>query len=750
MQNYFWNFQPLALSLSLLLICDGVSAETLAVVGDLLPKAKTSAKDLLAQGTITPQDIQNPLADELEEVTVTASLRLQKVRETPSSIYVIDQKEMQQRGARTVGDAIQGIPGVVSNLAGSGANVNGSYFIRGLPTTSTALLIDGRSINNLNQEFVDLNELPIANVDRIEVLTSGATTLYGSTAVGGAINVITKRPPKVFGGNGEVTFGSYGYSDYRFSYGGPLTENLRFNAFANTFSTINNYTYRVERPDGQVFIGQRLNGDFNNDNYGLDLDWDIDNRSTLSFSGYYRRGARGLSLFAITDPRIAIPVEDGSFPTATEIGLNDTLLKRVFINYYGLALNYNRKLGAADDSNLQMRLGYDRGVTREVDAPTDPDAPPGENAFDASDVGIFTARILHDWQIASGFNLIYGFDLVQEDGKAFAADNPLRYSASIAHPSLFALATYKPSDNVVLTFGLRDTFATTSNAANFSRNFEGSLDPSVGVRWQASPQLALRSTFSRVFKTPNFNDLYGFGELQGNPDLQPEKGSTFDVGFDLQPSKTSLIRFSFFVNDIQNLLSYNIIDPAFPQDVALQEKFDLAAGDRLRVNFPQVKTSGFEMSANWQFVPHWTLFATETYTDARVSQGFKETLTQTQYPFVPFHSGRAGVSYDDPSGLRFALFVNFQGLRSVDTVRIGPPFARELDPQGNEIANISYLPPGTLLPGYATLDLSFRLPITETTALTGYLNNLTSVAYERYYGNGGPPLNFKVGLQVSF
>jgi vitamin B12 transporter len=224
----------------------------------------------------------------------------------------------------------------------------------------------------------------------------------------------------------------------------------------------------------------------------------------------------------------------------------------------------------------------------------------------------------------------------------------------------------------------------------------------------------------------------------------------YDVGFDLQPSTTSLIRFSFFVNDIQNLLSYNIIDPAFPQDVALQEKFDLAEGDRLRVNFPQVKTSGFEMSANWQFIPHWTLFATETYTDARVSQGFKETLTQTQFPLVPFHSGRAGVSYDDPSGLRFALFVNFQGLRSVDTVHIGPPFAREPDPQGNEIANIAYLPPGTLLPGYATLDLSFRLPITETTALTGYLNNLTSVAYERYYGNGGPPLNFKVGLQVSF
>jgi outer membrane receptor for ferric coprogen and ferric-rhodotorulic acid len=114
---YLRYINPLTLSLSLLLLPNQVGAEPIVVVEDLLLKTRTRAKDLLAQGEISPQVLLTQLTDELDKVTITASLRLQKVRETPSSIYVIDQKKMQQRRARTAGDAIQGIPGLVSNLA---------------------------------------------------------------------------------------------------------------------------------------------------------------------------------------------------------------------------------------------------------------------------------------------------------------------------------------------------------------------------------------------------------------------------------------------------------------------------------------------------------------------------------------------------------------------------------------------------------------------------------------------------------
>jgi vitamin B12 transporter len=766
----------LAMSLGLMVAVSG-GVQAAPTVRELLGQSRGQARDLLGQRSAAPSapdrvdqipvlaadQPDGPVASnsgtsdspfELDSVTVTATLRPTRVRDTPGVVYVIDRKEIQQKGARTVGDALRGVPGVVSNLFGAGADVHGTYFIRGLPTTSTALLLDGRPINNLNQEHVDLNELPVAAVERIEVLTSGATTLYGSTAVGGAINVITRRPPKVFEGSAEANWGSYGYSDYRFAFGGPITEAARFNLYANTFNTNNDYFYSVERP-GILLSGIREFGAFTSTNYGFDLDIDADERTTITLSSYYRQGARGISLFALRDPREAIEYIDPetgetAVASANELGLNESLTPRIFIDYWGGALTVNRRLGEGDDSNLQVRLSYDRGRT------TEQEIEDGEVEFLTTDVGIFGTRLLHAWQLSPGYNLTYGFDLIREGGNSFGSENPLIFEAEIIQPSLFALNTFRPADNLVLTAGLRASFATRAVSREFNRDFGGSVDPSIGIRWQAIPVLALRSTFSKVYKTPNFFDLFGRGEILGNPDVVPETGTTWDVGFDWQPSPTSLIRFSYFLNDITNLLGYNIIEFDDPTDQALAERFDYELNDRIRVNFPRVRSSGFEISANWQFAPNWTLFATETYTDARVEQGFKAAYTQTQYPLVPFHSGRAGISYDNPSGWRAALFVNFQGLRSVDPLHIGPGFASlegepVFDPRtGRQVANAGFLPAGSLLPGYATLDLSFRIPLLPNASLLGYIDNLTSVRYERSYGNGAPPINFRLGLNVGF
>ncbi|AGY56660.1 TonB-dependent receptor plug domain-containing protein [Gloeobacter kilaueensis] len=770
---------PVCISRSLLAIGLPVAGIVLtALPGFALPTAQElrqadlQAKDLMAQDLTSPQAAPVPRSSSattqlaasepsyvLDTVTVTGTLRQQKVREIPGSVYVIDQKEIEQKGARTVGDALRGVPGVVSNMFGQGADVHSTYFIRGLPTTSTALLIDGRSINNLNQEHVDLNELPVAQIDRIEVLTGGATTLYGSTAVGGAINVITKRPPKVFEGSAEVTFGSYGYSDYRVRVGGPISDNLRFDVYATTFKTASDYYYQVDRP-GFTISGIRKSGAVDSSTYGFDLDWDIDPDSTLSFNSYYRQGGRGITLFALEDTRQAIPFFNPNHPelgvrtaSANTLGLNEELVPRIFIDYYGAAATFNHKLGADKKSNLQVRVAYDRGRTTEFAF--------GEG--DATDISVFSARLLHDWQISPGYNLSYGFDFIQEGGNSVTAGEgqvSLNYEATIGRPSFFALNTFKPADNVTLTAGLRASFGNSAFSRNFNRDFQGSIDPSIGVRWQVTPEFGLRGTFTKVYKTPNFNDLFGVGEIKGNPGLEPEKGSTWDVGFDWQPSRTSLIRMSYFINDIQNLLGYELIESGNAADAQLQALYGYAVNDRVRVNFPEVRTSGFELSASWQFVPRWTVFATETYTDARIGQGFKDVYNNTQYPLVPFHSGQAGVSYDNPSGWRAALFVNFQGYRSVDPLHIGPGFAVDPDVEGEEfvvnpstgrfIQNIGALPPGTLLPGYATLNLSFQVPLTRNLTLTGYIDNLTSARYERNYGNGAPPINFTAGLRSSF
>ncbi|WP_218081955.1 TonB-dependent receptor plug domain-containing protein [Anthocerotibacter panamensis] len=742
-----------------------VQAEEATSVHDL-GQVSTHALDL-GRNLIADRDPSAPapdvpdVTDLLDEVTVTATLSPLRLRETTSSLSILKSSDFELKGARQLGEALRGVPGVVSNQFGPGQSALGSYFIRGLPTTSTALLLDGRSINNINQENVDLAELPVFDIERVEILKGGATLLYGSTAVGGVINVISRRPPKTWEAATSVNFGSYGYSDYNVRFGGPLTENFRVSAFAKTFNSNNDYFYQVERP-GATLTGINPFGEVNSSSFGLDWDWDIDARTSLSSRSYYRKGIRGLGLFSLVDTREAVPVleDDGTTQTlpADQLGLNDAITRRLRIDYFGTALTLNHKLGAGEDSNLEVRFGYDRGFTTETEVL---DGLAREEG--TADVSVLNFRALHNWQISPGYNLTYGFDFIREYGDSFRlqlAPPPEgepeggrprpTYQAGVNRPSFFALNTLKLTDNLTTTLGFRQTFSSSYNAT-VARSDSSSFDPSVGLIWQATPEFTLRSSFSRVYKTPNFNDLFGSGEVLGNPQLLPESGSTYDIGFDWQPTPTVSVRGAYFVNDIQNLTSYNLVGPdgASPEDDALIAR-GFEPNDIVRVNFPRVHFSGFELSFDWRFSPGWDFFATETYTDARVNQGFKAEIDQSQYPLVPFHSGQIGVAYSTPDNLRVALIANLQGLRSVDPYHIGPGFAQLPDPNGNPIPQIAYLPPGSLLPGYFTLDLTFHLPLNPRLALNGLVSNLTNLAYERFYGNGAPPINFVLGLEANF
>ncbi|WP_218082079.1 TonB-dependent receptor [Anthocerotibacter panamensis] len=760
-----------------------------AEVATDLAEVSTQAVDLKLAQTPAPaiavdSDDSDSAVDLLDEYTVTANLgRRTSVRESTSSISIINQDEIQRKGSRQVGEALRGVPGVVSNLFGAGEDVHGSYFVRGLPTTSTALLIDGRSINNINPEQVDLAELPVFGVERVEVLKGGATTLYGSTAAGGVINIITERPPDKFTFNTNVTFGSYGYSNYSVRVGSPLGQSVRFSAFATTFNANNDFTYQVERPErtlfgvrypAQTLTGIRPTGEVNSSSFGLNFDWDIDNRTSLTSSTYLRKGIRGLNLFALTDPRGLLPVEgqpgcaQGSLCTPDELGLNDNTRTRTRIEYFGTALTLDRKLGQGDDSKLQLRLGYDTGISTETNV--NPQQVQTEDA--TVDVGIYNLRLLHDWQISPGFNLTYGFDFIRETGRAFtlnlvtALQQP-SFNAQVNRPSLFALGTIKLAENLTATLGLRETLSnsyTFTSPSEFigsgSRTYPGSLDPSVGIVWNATPNLTLRSSFARVYKAPNFTDLFANGEIQGNPNLLAESGSAFDVGFDWQPTPAITVRAAYFLNNLQNLLAFNRITPAqdgtfAPQDQALLNQ-GFAAGSLVRANFPETRFSGFELGFDWRFAPGWTFFAAETYTDARVVQGFKDEINDSQLPLVPYHSGQAGFNYRSPGDWRASLFANFQGLRASDPYHLAPGIGVTPNgdlarfPGGNFIGNIGDLPPASLLPGYFTLDLTFRIPINPNVAITGLINNLTNLAYERNFGNGAPPINFTVGVESSF
>lgn len=724
----FGPFLYCALSLSLV---------STAWAGELLPPeiASTRAEDLApanwrtlaqaAEGEQTKPDAEESVL-QMDEVTVTGSATGRRQSETTTPVYIIDQEEIEQKGARTLGDAIRNTPGVTSNIFGAGSDVHNGYFVRGVPTTSTAILIDGRPITNLNQEHYDPGEIPVNNVERVEVMPSGGTTLYGSTALGGVINVITRKPTKPLEGSVSAEFGSYGYSKYGAYYQGK-TGAFTYNLVAENFNTLNNFYYQVERPVGTL-SGIRPNGDINARSYNLDLGYALDERNTLTFNSYLRNSVKGVSPFSIVDTRQN--VFNGL--SAEQLGLNADHQSRLITDTYGLALTWDSKLGQGNDSKLQTRISFDRALNNEIDSVGD--------QF-VTEIYLLGLRASHAWQVSPGWNLTYGLDYLKEIGRSGIANtNQIDYDTSIDRPALFVLSDFKLASNVTLSAGARQTF---------TDRYGTSFDPNIGIRWQMTPQFGLRTNFNQGFKAPNFHDLFGRTVHKGNPNLLPERGSFFDAGFDWLPSAGTSLRFSTFISSITNLSSLNLVDPRqpdYPEFLAL----GLASGDRVRVNYPSVYNTGIELGFNWRLSRNWEFFLTETYTDARVIQGLRSEINQTQYALVPFHMGRAGFSYEEPTGFRAALFANFVGGRSVDTYHVGPSDA--FDPvTGAFIAShVAKLNTGDNLPGYTTVDLSLRVPVVQQVILNAYIDNLLGTYFERSYGGPAPGINFRVGLTSKF
>ena len=125
---------------------------------------------------------------QLDEIVVTATRTLKQIQEVPASISVVTAKDIKEKNVTTVRDAIAQMPGVYMDMAG-----NSGITLRGFSSTDILVLVDGQQMNSTYNSVVNFNEIPVENVERIEVLRGAASSIYGGHAVGGVINITTKE-----------------------------------------------------------------------------------------------------------------------------------------------------------------------------------------------------------------------------------------------------------------------------------------------------------------------------------------------------------------------------------------------------------------------------------------------------------------------------------------------------------------------------------------------------------------------------
>ena len=577
---------------------------------------KPTSTEVIQSPTNTTQPDSKKQQDEIE-ITVTGEK--ETFPETSTPIYTITEEEIQKQGANSVSEVLRNLPGFAINDTGFAADIHTGTYYRGSSINQSVFLINGRPINtNINTYHgaTDLNSLPVGAIERVELSSGTSSTLYGSEAVGGVVNIITKKGQQIPRFDVGLQYGSYEQLTYRANYSGSV-DSLRFNFGYEQNQADNRYRVPVGAANRDS-EGRLFNGDTATSNYFGSLSLDINPRNTISLDAYKISSRKGLIYFG--------------FPLQRD---------RLDHDAFNVGLSWKTLLSGGEDSVLTTTVAFNQDYFNTYG--------PTQNIFyrqGTLDSQAITGRIEHQWQIAANDKLIWGVDLQNQslNGDVLSTD-PNRISLNENEnrdrfqAALFAVNTWNLTKIFQIDLGLRQ---------NFTSEFGSYLNPSVGTRWAINPGVAVRGSWVSVQRNPGLDQLYVYDTVHGwlpNPDLKPETGSSWTAGLDVGLSRNLTGQFTYFGSSLTNRLG-------------------ILAGKWQNIGL--VDTNGFEAALRLQINPEFSTFLNYTYTDAQIKTGTEKGL---QLSMVPYSVGQLGIGYASNgwqlnflvsynSGARRAFFVN--------------------------------------------------------------------------------------------
>lgn len=622
--------------------------------------------------------------------------------------YTINRQEIEQQGARTAKEALKFLPSILGGgTVGTEFNALSGQFIRGSNTNQVLILLDGRPVNNIGGGGFDLSEIPASIIERIEVIPGGGSTLYGSDAIGGIINIITTRPTEKFTANAKVELGSYGLNEQSLQLSQRVGEFSYLVGFARTQAQ-NNYSFTIPEAN---FSGVRTNNDAIAQNTNIKLAYQPSDRTKLSLTGFYLAKNQG----SPGGVPIPIPVNgQGFFNSLTDNN-------RKFTDQVFLDLGLEQKLGEGDDSLLLVRAFSDRLNTRfdnrttaantlVGNPPVLTNTPRTPQRFETRQNSL-GFQIQHNWKFAPTQILTYGFDY--RSTKAInettnLATNVLTpsYNANISQGALFAQYSNDLTDRLNITAGLRQEFSSLVNGS--------ATTPSVGIKYALTDSTTVRANYIRNFRTPTIANLFNANPTNiGNPNLLPETGDSYDIGIDQKLGDIGLFRLTAFSNNISNLIAFRRIAPPVN---GISGTFQ---------NLGQVVTNGLEASLNLQIVPNFFLAANYTLNDPRIISSVNAGENGKELRFAGANKLNIGLSYENPQGWYAGLFMN--SLSGFPTDNLNTEF----------------------LSGQTTFDLRLRAPITAQISATLGIENIFDQRFQLFAGfpDGGRTIRGSLSFQ---
>ncbi len=240
------------------------------------------------------------LRTEFDTMVVTATKTEHTLADVPEATTVITAEEIEAQNATNILEVLRWIPGLTISDA-YGSMGGDRYLVDGAPSDYTLMLVDG---NRTKGSYI-LSEIPISSIERIEVVKGANSLLYGSDAMTGVINIITKGAPEKFTASAKITYSSGDEEDSNtqeaslgfklgklrqlYTYGRKEVEDGQYesDSFAGKFGIDLNESAELKF-DVKVNQYEKENNDMDRYGYLLQLDWDVDERSSLMVKGFFR------------------------------------------------------------------------------------------------------------------------------------------------------------------------------------------------------------------------------------------------------------------------------------------------------------------------------------------------------------------------------------------------------------------------------------------------------------------------------
>ena len=528
---------------------------------------------LLGAGQARAQD-----AADLATVVVTASGSEQQLKDAPASMTVITGEELRQRSFRDLTDALRDVEGV----AVTGTANESEISIRGMPGEYTLILVDGKRqstrdarVNGsagMEQSFIP----PAEAIERIEVVRGPMSSLYGSDAIGGVINIITRKVPATWGGSINLDYTAQQYKEYgngsqvQFFAGGPIKSDLL----------------------GMQIWGRQLNRQADDDlaggGFAKARHTDLTARLALTPNRYYdiviQAGAAQLHNGEGTSANWATREQDNDRDHAS--------------------ITHRGRYGWATSD---MSLAWERASRVGVS-----DGTAAQNEFSDRKPEVkntvFDAKLVVPLQNHLVTGGVQWNDTSLSDWNP-GLNNRVTYKFGTTQKAVFVEDEWALTERLALTGGLRidrhDQYGTHAN-------------PRLYAVWHGTDSWTLKGGVSRGFKTPELRAVIAdYAYLRrnrfvmfGNPDLKPETSTNYEVSSLWAPSSTLSGGITLFYNDFRDKLSTVTTTRRWNGYIIMD-----------RMNIDEATIAGVEVNAKWDVSRTLQLKANYTYTDSEQKSG---------------------------------------------------------------------------------------------------------------------------------